>query len=655
LSRHPLPPLAVLGLLLIIGGGLTGALRADSWDDSDEIRFFRFRFDEGALGVAYELNDDERRSSGNLDFFLHNRDWVYFLDLDGQAAVYHPKFLEIDVKGRFSIHQDHTERRQDSASENLYNPQYSIRARLLKDHPYSLEVFDTRRVDSVLYDFVDRVFVDSESRGATFFLRRENFPLRLSYLSNKVLGTNADREYYNYRNRFATVDLSPVHIGASESDFRFQHREYFDHVRDTRYFHNDLYATNRWHIGGDDRKELLSRLMVNSQTGSFNRDLLDWNERFQWRHTPAFRTFCSAGFRRVEVDEFRSDVVNGGFGFLHDLYESLTTTFRGDLFREKRAPAESLRQQYTLAFTYRKKVPGGRLGAGYQLAYYRLNQDSTGGSGVIIGETVRFDGFLPVVLRFAQALPESVVVYEADSGFVFDEGFDYEIILAEGRLLLARLPGSRIPPDRPVLVDYQYLLSPEYLNVTWSSGANVQYTWRNLVTVYYRRSRLDQSISAETAPPPEMDIDSDTAGARLRWRFFTASFEAQDYESTPLSYTQTRADAGVSFNWWRQFRFGINGFVMNLNYRSDFESRRYRGGNARVEWLAGRDLRLFGDGYLYHDRFADNDRRSWLARAGLQYRLRSFVLQADYSYGHRVFNDVLDFSRYFAVSLRRTF
>jgi len=165
-------------------------------------------------------------------------------------------------------------------------------------------------------------------------------------------------------------------------------------------------------FGSDEQHQLSSVASFMDQKGSFDVEVLDWEERLRLQHSPNFLTNYTLRLMDATQQTFTNKEIRGTAGFEHKLYDSLKTT--GNIFKA----TSDLGNQGNLdakggmlAFHYTKKNPWGTLLGSYSAALTgeEYAGDSSG-VGVVIDEAHVFTDPLPVALDRVNIDTSTIVV-----------------------------------------------------------------------------------------------------------------------------------------------------------------------------------------------------------------------------------------------------
>ncbi|MHC4170771.1 MAG: hypothetical protein ACYSWQ_27855, partial [Planctomycetota bacterium] len=305
-------------------------------------------------------------------------------------------------------------------------------------------------------------------------------------------------------------------------------------------------------FGADEQHRLDSSFNYTDQSGSFELQNLQWQERLRLQHTDEFLTDYEVRFTDSDRIAVENREIRGQGGFEHRLYESLVTT--GNIFistTDLDAQGDLDQHGGLLAFNYRKKNPWGTLYSTYSVSLTESEQSGGTGTGVAIDESHIFTDPLPVTLNRVNIDTSTIVVDSTGLNF-YTEGDDYTISEINGRVQLDVTTLGIAPPNvtdgQELLVDYNFFIEPKRKEDTVRQVFTIRERFKNGLSVYYAHRRQDEDISSTLTEitPDEFTVNAVGADYINKGLFLQAEYS--DEESTQIPATSTKLQGRYSWS-----------------------------------------------------------------------------------------------------------
>ena len=296
-------------------------------------------------------------------------------------------------------------------------------------------------------------------------------------------------------------------------------------------------------FGRDDQLRLDSFFNYTDQSGSFDFENLQWNERLRLQHFDDFLTNYELRLTDSERDADRNKEVRGQAGFEHRLYESLVTT--ANIFASKtdfesangfETEGDLKQQGGTLSFNYRKKNPWGVLLGTYTAS---LTEQSGSIGGIVTDEPHIVNDPLPVILNRTNIDISSIVVTDSTGLFTYTRGDDYIIQEINGQVQLEIIiPGIILPnisDGQEILVDYKVLIEPDRQEDTFRQNFTIRERFQNGLSLYYAHRRQEEDVSSEVMviTPDEYTVNTVGTDYTLKGLFLQAEYSEEDSTQVP--------------------------------------------------------------------------------------------------------------------------
>jgi hypothetical protein len=512
---------------------------------------------QGELELVVEQRSDEQGTSGNMresktDVFEER------LRLKTEGDVYHPDFLLYNAALGFGLAQQSIrwDGQSDRNSSSLND--YNIFAQFLRAKPYPLVFHANKSEDLIARQFLGSLRTETQSSGASLSLRSEATPMTFQYTTSEAsqdgLASLArdffkrDDERFRYS---AAHDFSEL----SHMNFNFDRTE----VSQQSLGASIDTETNRYTVlhdlmfGGDEQHRLDSFFNFLDQSGSFDFENLQWEERLRLQHSPSFLTNYGVRFTDSKRETFRSKETRGRAGFEHRLYESLVTT--ADVFTSNTdldTQGDLTQHGGTLAFNYRKKNPWGTLRSTYTAGLTQSKQSGGSGIGYVNDESHVFTDPLPVVLnRVNIDTSRPIVVTDSTGTDTYTSPDDYTITARkDGRVELNITLGGAFPnisDGQVLLIDYSFFIEPERQEDTLRQNFTVRQRFDDGLSLYYARRQQDEDVSSSTTEITPDEFMINTFGVDYVKKGLSLLAEYSEESSTQIPSTSKRVEGRYSW------------------------------------------------------------------------------------------------------------
>lgn len=454
------------------------------------------------------------------------------------AYFYHPRLLTFSLGGDFGLSPDWSEWDSGRAVQRGTLWGYDVLAHLLPQAATSLDLFATRQHSFLSRELAAQSEWLNEHRGVTLSARR--LPLPSTFTVQRELQQEESH----------TGD-----VAIQREDWRTTmtyegQRGWLNRELDLRYELVDLSAEETpslnyqsqegvLHYGADLGPALNrhweSQLRYFSRAGNTGLTTLTVDETFHVDHRDNLWTDWHYLYDTNETSGQTSTAQTLGGSLHHTLYDSLTTTFGGDLLRQALSGGtqQTLRGQADL--DYVKRLPWqGRVqaGMGWTMEYQRDRFDVT--ESFVPQEIHEVDASvaLPITARNASAMSSSVVVTKIALGplpvgcitpsgppIPLVLGRDYTLVPVNNFLqILPRACAGATPginPGDTLAVDYQFSTSPsvDFTTTGWRGDLSLDYPW---LRPYVSHEQTMQSLLSGVDDGRLEDRRSEAVGLELR-------------------------------------------------------------------------------------------------------------------------------------------
>jgi hypothetical protein len=492
------------------------------------------------------------------------------LTVESQGYVYHPNIFSFNIGVTGGLEQDffnNDNPNTDSRSNDfLYG--WDIRGTVLRNEVAPLTLYTRRYEQFVDHDFSPSQRTTDTIYGTNLDIRSDVLPTNLQYYhSTQDVSTLSLGQAY-------TLDQDVAQWHSEGTPGRNQHLTFdFDfnnnhQVQDTGTTFNvqtiDVNASHTFSFGRNNASNLVSTINYTDQTGDLDYYRIRWDEDLRLKHTDHFETNYSLAVDRESFQGSPQTSYRANGGFIHHLFESLTTTGSvGGVFTDIDNRGEIEQFFSNLAFDYRKNAPLGVLFANLNLGFSRTYSNLNGAPIQVINENHTFVDDQPILLTRPLIDPNTVVVKNI-GGIPYTRNLDYTLVDKGNLIDISRILTGLIPPDSPALLDYTVLPVPENTIDTSTLGVGARYDFEKSFlrgfSPYVRY--LIQNQSVDSLDPQAVPIDDirDTiiGGDYHIWRF-TLNAEHEWHHSTLLPFEAGRYSARYEDEWTSRIHISLVG------------------------------------------------------------------------------------------------
>jgi hypothetical protein len=513
----------------------------------------------GELELVAERRTDEQGTSDNK----RKSTTTVFEErvrLKTEGNIYHPDFLFYSAAVGLGLAQQRLSSDEESGRHGETLDDYSILAQLLQGKPYPTTFHAGKSEELISRQFLGTLRTERQSRGASLSLQSKDWPMTFQYNASETgqdgLSSLArdffqrDDERFRYSVAHDFGELSHIGFDFDWTDVSQRSLGALIETETDRYtMLHDLT------LGSDDQYRLDSFFNYVDQSGSFDFEYLQWEERLRLQHSADFLTNYELRYTDSKREEFRNTETRGQAGFEHRLYESLVTT--ANIFTSKTdldAQGDLTQDGGTLAFSYRKNNPWGTLLSTYTASLTESEQSGGAGIGVVIDESHIAADLVPVELGRVN-IDVSTIRVKDGAGLLFQQGEDYTITERNGRIWLNTITvGGAIPPNftegQQFFVDYNFFVEPERQEDTLRQNFTVRERFENGLSLYYTHRRQDESVSSSTTDitPDEFSINTVGTDYANKGLFLQAEYSEEDSTQIPSTSTKLQGRYSWSIN-----------------------------------------------------------------------------------------------------------
>lgn len=491
------------------------------------------------LGVSYEFTE-ERRTDGDTETetVATNHEYNEWLELDVDGSIYNPALIAFSQYVKFEWRQLESELDEapSEKSDGLLLG-YDTRLSVLKDKPYTLNLYALRNQDTYSSPFVSRTQTDTTQYGADLIFRYSMMPTTLSYSHSE----SEQEGFYNSTDVYDALDAMTSVAGLTYNG-SYEERERTTDETDV----SDVQSTDHY-LRGDHYLDKTKKVRLKS-LASYRRtdsDTFDYataslTERLLLKHGKTLESDYQARYQRSVWDESENRSTSARARVTHTLYENLVTRISGDYVRDDFDENSETIYGGLLDLDYNRRIPGGHLYINLSNEYEEIDRDIVERLSQITGEPHVLATGTVTLLNKENIDINTIVVTDPTGTIIYVDGIDYRVTVIERSTRISRLPLGAIPDGGGVLVSYNYLSNPAYDSSLYTQAYDARLFLWSALTLSLRYCSIDERLLSGITPDNSSDSESWGAGLNLVWRWTETSFD----------FDEITADSGVSTRRW---------------------------------------------------------------------------------------------------------
>jgi hypothetical protein len=468
--------------------------------------------------------------------------------LKTEGDIYHPDLLFYNAILGFGLAQQSisSDEESDRTVESLND--YSISAQLLKGKSYPTTFYASKSEELIPRQFLGALRTERYNRGASLSLQSRDWPMTFQYTAGETAQdglSSLERDFferdderfrYSVNHNFGELSHLSIDLDRTLVSQRSQGASIETDTDRYTILHDLIF-------GSDEQHRLDSFFNYVDQSGSFDFENVQWNERLRLQHSEDFLTNYELRLTDSKRDADKNEEIRGQAGFEHRLYESLVTT--ANIFASKtdfesknglKTEGDIKQQGGTLSFNYRKNNPWGTLLSTYTTSLTELS-GSTG--GIVTDEPHTVNDPLPVTLNRTNIDTSSIVVTDSTGLYTYTLGDDYIIEEINEQVQLEIIIPGTIPPNisdgQEILVDYKVLIEPDRKEDTLRQNFTIRERFKNGLSLYYAHRRQEEDVSSKIIKitPDEYTVNTVGTDYTNKGLFLQAEYSKEDSTQIP--------------------------------------------------------------------------------------------------------------------------
>ncbi|HEX8986982.1 MAG TPA: hypothetical protein VF816_03400 [Rhodocyclaceae bacterium] len=505
------------------------ALIAATGAAAEEIAPYRLTGVDGYASLEYASDEQRVDQPGASRSRQAQSGWRSELFAMTHSYVYHPNLMTLDLGGGPILHGESFVGDSGTAQARglLYN--FTARANLLRDKPYSGDLFFSHLNPTVSVGPGQVLTQENVRYGFDFSLRAPviSVPLQLGFLHSQTQARGADRSVDD-RTDQVNFTATRSYDAAGSTQLRYQSSRQASRsgsldlpLQTSDSSSQGLSVDTRLQLGDNRQYDLTNLFSVDSQRYSMQNGSIPAlsNLRFMLdgraRQSDALQSFAtySYGHSRQGVLDVVSQAGSTGIAYWLGKQLQASAGLRAD---DNRTQGQFRTQSQGVDGSLRYEAPlaVGTGQASYGVRLDRHDQVAAMPRSSVIGEFQTLAGTAYVALAHPYVVAGSINVYNASRSQLFVEGADYTLLVVGTETRVQRLIGGRILDGEQVLVDYAYDTGGSYSYRQLDQTVNLGWNLSRFVSAYYRRLESTPRLTSGLPAFPLNEMRSNVFGLR---------------------------------------------------------------------------------------------------------------------------------------------
>ena len=552
--------LKIVFVLLLIVIGFNFAI-----GQNGSLEFWRLQSYSGFIELESQYRVQE---SSLLNKAKENRTSSVFLgmlSLKTQSFFGHPNLMKLHAdfdynpglgKDRFLVLPDRTE---------TYTAEMArVQTTFFDQRPFSFNLFAHLNHNYINREYTTNVEVLRKGFGGNIYFKNSILPVSFRYqnenweqdeIQSQRIFTN-DRESISAEANKSFSDLDHHKINYSFEDYT---RTYSESAQ----VQNKITNVNlKNDISFDDQRNsnFNSYIWYTQQTGDDNYDRLQVNEKIDTQLPYNFKITGKYRFSEYDQSDFLLNQHNINSRLEHRLFSSLISYADYEYNDINQTSFNEYLNTYNLGFEYTKIIPTGNFSISYNHRNRNENRNGKSLDLQVNNEEHILNDSQVILLRNPGIRINTVVVTDETGLIIYEENFDYILILRGEFIEIQRLPGGQIQDGSIILVDY---LAVQQLNYAFDALSNNVHTgitlFSNFIHIYFRYFEQDNKNFTGTDSRILKNISQRVFGSRFNYKSLILGFELDDFNSNIVPYLSKRYYLTFSGRLYQRMNYALTG------------------------------------------------------------------------------------------------
>jgi hypothetical protein len=537
----------------------------------------QYRYQEGTTNEIYDVRESPLYYGGVL--------------LNANGYFWHPNFMILDLSAEYN-----PEKNQDSY---LVVPDQS-EVRTLSRINMAATFFNKKQLTFGVFTNYNQVYANRENlsnvRTNSF-----NFGGNLTY-ANRILPLQVNYSQGNWDEK--EIQTGRTHTthqcnlqgivkksfsALDNNELTYNHDELFreepQNIK-TQNISDNLSLKDIFYFDADRQQSVNSYISATQQNGTdaFKRLQICENGIYRLpKHLILNGNYNYTAIQRISQTTKQNNV---NFSLRHKLYESLTSSLIYEYNHVSNTFYKEAYHRPGIEIRYDKKIPTGRLSL--SSSYFRLHQSRSSEAELlpIINEEHTLSTGKIELLNKPNVVSGTVVVKDVTGTIIYQEYFDYVLIVRNAYLEISRVPGGQIAENSPVFIEYTVRQPGTYqydANIV-NFNASVL-IFKNLLELYYRFSYQDYQNLENTEFLTLNYLTQNIYGVRVEYKFASVGAEYESYNSTVIPYRLVRYFLLLQGNIKARFLYSLNANYRDYKMLDDNTLQKYTDVAGNISYL----------------------------------------------------------------------
>ncbi|MGA2231568.1 MAG: hypothetical protein ABSH22_11770, partial [Tepidisphaeraceae bacterium] len=365
----------------------------------------------GSVTFDYVYEHDTTKQQGITSGTTDNRAQETLNALT-QAYVFSPGFLDISLGGLIGLQQEtFSEPGQTRNSDGILDG-WDVSGNFLRDEGSPLTLYTQRTQQIITPDFSPSLDSINTTYGGTLNWQNNYAPTTVQLYHDDETQTQAGGVLnYELSQDVAHWHTDVINLPHQSLVWDFNYQNTTEKEQDSPSIHYEDYDASLTHVlnfGPTGANSLTSAASLSDQVGDLGYDELDLDENLLLQHTPNFQTHYDYTFDSTNLDGVDQTDNKLDIGFVHHLFESLTTTADAGASLFDETGGGDVQQYFgDVNFGYRKEIPEGLLLGNLSLGYQWQKTDEVDEVTHFINQVETFNISQPLALIQTNIDPKS--------------------------------------------------------------------------------------------------------------------------------------------------------------------------------------------------------------------------------------------------------
>lgn len=529
--------------------GVSILLLFSNWSiaqNRNSIKFWDLESISGSVFLESFYRTQETLLKSNSNEYQKSSVIAGQLSLNTKSYLLHPNFFQMDfnVEYRPGLQKDNFLVIPDR-SETRTMEKVNFHSTFFQGKPLSLNFFTNYTHNFINREYTSNVEVNHNNIGAALFFRNYIVPVNISFSKDDW----KQNEIQSGR-KFSTLKYL-VNVNLQKSFGNFNRNKLKYSYEDNQ--RNDISSNsilskistidlkNNFYFNKEHTSTLNSFITFDSRTGDRKTDRLQINENFMMDLPYQFNfatNYRNMNYKQEDLDYIQNNVTAT---LNHKLYSSIQTSLQYEYNDLNHSSYHEFYSINGLSVNYKKNIPSGTLSLFYDYNNRKENRNSSPEVLSIVDEKLQLDDLKTVLLKNPFVLINSIVVTDLNKTIIYEENIDYIIIAQANFIEIQRLPGGQIQNGDYVLLEYS---TEKQLSYSFNSTKNAYgihlNLFKNSLELYARSNSQEFKDIDVFENKIFKNIDQRVIGAKISYKFITAGYEYNIYDSNIIPYNSTK-------------------------------------------------------------------------------------------------------------------